>query len=114
MAFSTDGRYLLTQCNNAFWTLYLWTWEKGKPISQMEVMPMAEKEKIAKSASLLALNETQTMVTHVSFNPKDESLICISGARLFKVLRLTDGNFKPINSARLDAKVLIRLIINSD
>jgi len=71
VAFSNDGKLLLTQGGAPNWQLTLWSWEKAKVI-----------------ASVRTTTESTARVNRADFNPFDSSLICASGVGLIKVRKL--------------------------
>jgi len=79
IAFSPDSKLLITQGGAPDWTLCYWSWEKAKIIA------------FAKTS-----NSQNTAIYQCSFNPQDNSLVCISGSGLFKMLRCTEGTLKPL------------------
>ena len=83
MAFSPDSKHLITQTGSPDWTLYYWSWEKSK---------------IMAFAKITANSQTNASVTQVSFNPQDNSQICVSGNSILKLYRYTDGILKNTNN----------------
>lgn len=79
VAFSPDSKLLITQGGAPDWTLCYWSWEKAKVI-----------------ASVKASNSQTTAIHQCSFNPQDNTLVCISGNGLFRMLRCTEGTMKPL------------------
>ena len=80
IAFSSDSKFLLAQGGVPDWTLVCWHWEKGKQIGAI---------KTSNPSSSLPL-------FHLSFNPLDPSLACVSGQGLLKLLRCTESAIKPL------------------
>ncbi|KAG9354407.1 hypothetical protein JZ751_001116, partial [Albula glossodonta] len=85
MAFSHDSKYLIGQSGPPDWTLYYWLWQKQKVL-----------------ATLNTAGPTNT-VYKVSFNPQDNTQICVSGSGVFKLIRYADGTLKQFNSLKYEA-----------
>ncbi|XP_066865808.1 cilia- and flagella-associated protein 57 isoform X1 [Kogia breviceps] len=82
MAFSPDSKYLLTQTSPPESNLVYWLWEKQK---------------------IMAIVRTDTQnnaVYQVSFNPQDNTQICVTGNGMFKLLRFAEGTLKQTNFQR--------------
>ncbi|XP_006886680.1 PREDICTED: WD repeat-containing protein 65 [Elephantulus edwardii] len=82
MAFSPDSKYLLAQTSTPESNLVYWLWEKQK---------------------VMAIVRTDTQnnaVYQVSFNPKDNTQVCVTGNGIFKILRFTEGTLKQTNFQR--------------
>ncbi|TKC38954.1 hypothetical protein EI555_020958 [Monodon monoceros] len=82
MAFSPDSKYLLTQTSPPESNLVYWLWEKQK---------------------VMAIVRTDTQnnaVYQVSFNPQDNTQICVTGNGMFKLLRFAEGTLKQTNFQR--------------
>lgn len=77
LAFSPDSKYLIAQSRAPDWMLVLWSWEKAKQMAQLRTSSMATFP-----------------IYQVSFNPRDNTQICVSGNQIFKLFRYTDGNLK--------------------
>lgn len=87
MAFSSDSKHLITQTGAPDWTLHYWSWEKSKIMAFVKV-----------TANLQA-NAT---VAQVSFNPTDNSQICVVGNTVLKLYRYADGLLKNYMSLKQD------------
>lgn len=106
MAFSSDGKYLITQFNNQVWSLHLWVWEKSKSIGHLDIVLLYDKDRGIKPNMLnYSLPEYQSLVTHVDFSPKDDSIISLSGKSIIKILKYQEGNFKSLFTFKSDLKV---------
>uniref|UniRef100_A0A2K6FMU8 Cilia and flagella associated protein 57 n=1 Tax=Propithecus coquereli TaxID=379532 RepID=A0A2K6FMU8_PROCO len=82
MAFSPDSKYLLTQTSPPESNLVYWLWEKQK---------------------VMAIVRTDTQnnpVYQVSFNPQDNTQVCVTGHGMFKLLRFAEGTLKQTNFQR--------------
>ncbi|XP_032349913.1 cilia- and flagella-associated protein 57 isoform X3 [Camelus ferus] len=82
MAFSPDSKYLLTQTSPPESNLVYWLWEKQK---------------------VMAIFRTDTQnnaVYQVSFNPQDNTQVCVTGNGMFKLLRFAEGTLKQTNFQR--------------
>ncbi|KAK7162706.1 hypothetical protein R3I93_006907 [Phoxinus phoxinus] len=84
MAFSPDSKYLIGQAGGPDWTLFLWMWEKKK---------------------LMATVKTSTSgpISQVSFNPQDNTQICVSGNGVFKIFRYAGETLKQSSTFKTDA-----------
>nr|XP_012631296.1 cilia- and flagella-associated protein 57 isoform X1 [Microcebus murinus] len=82
MAFSPDSKYLLTQSSPPESNLVYWLWEKQK---------------------VMAIVRTDTQnnpIYQVSFNPQDNTQVCVTGHGIFKLLRFAEGTLKQTNFLR--------------
>eukprot|EP00051_Salpingoeca_urceolata_P005695 m.76025 g.76025 ORF g.76025 m.76025 type:complete len:1203 (+) comp14501_c0_seq2:245-3853(+) len=86
IAFSPDSKYLVTQGGAPDWTLHYWTWEKSKG-----------PEAVTRSSL-----QADTPVYHVSFNPQDNTHICVTGQGIFKLFRYVEGNLKQLAFTKLE------------
>ncbi|KAG1932003.1 cilia- and flagella-associated protein 57 [Pimephales promelas] len=83
MAFSPDSKYLIGQAGGPDWTLFLWMWEKKK---LMATVKMA----------------TSGPINQVSFNPQDNTQICVSGNGVFKIFRYAGETLKQSSTFKTD------------
>jgi hypothetical protein len=81
LMFSSDSKYLLTQCGAPDYTLIYWSWEKGKVMASIDIKPTTG-------------SQTNTTVNQVSFNPQDNTQICVVGHGIFKMFRYNDSTLK--------------------
>lgn len=77
LAFSPDSKYLVSQGGRPDWTLLYWTWEKAKVMA------------VTKST-----NQMNSPVYQVTFNPQDNTQLCVVGNGIFKLFRYSEGNLK--------------------
>lgn len=78
LAFSPDSKYLVAQGGRPDWTLLYWTWEKSKVM-----------------ASTKTTNpQTNSPIYQVTFNPQDNTQLCVVGNGIFKLFRYSEGNLK--------------------
>ncbi|XP_006813560.1 cilia- and flagella-associated protein 57-like [Saccoglossus kowalevskii] len=77
LAFSPDSKYLIAQGGKPDWTLLYWTWEKSK------VMAVTK-----------TTNPQNNDVYQVTFNPQDNTQLCVVGNGIFKLFRYSEGNLK--------------------
>ncbi|XP_076829140.1 cilia and flagella associated protein 57 [Brachyhypopomus gauderio] len=85
MAFSPDSKYLLGQTGGPEWTLFYWVWEKHKVIATV------------KTSNIGPINQ-------VSFNPQDNTQICVSGNGVLKLFRYAEGALKQSNLMKVDSQ----------
>ncbi|KAM9501173.1 cilia- and flagella-associated protein 57 [Clarias gariepinus] len=88
MAFSSDSKYLLGQGGGPDWTLFYWMWEKNRVMATVK-------------------STNSGPVYQVSFNPQDNTQICVSGYGTFKLFRYVDGALKQTNSAKLETQNIL-------
>ena len=81
LAFSPDSKGLLTHGGAPDWTLVYWLWEKAKVGA------------VSKSSN------AQNAVYQVSFNPVDNTVVCVTGDGICRFLRITDQTLKPLPGA---------------
>ncbi|CCW70469.1 unnamed protein product [Phytomonas sp. Hart1] len=108
MAFSTDGRHLVTQGGGPSWNLYYWNWERSKPLATISLSFMANSTKMthkhkgkgglgltgdSKSGGPASKSSSPSppLVTHVSICPNDAVTIAVSGMNFICLYRYTDG-----------------------
>ncbi|XP_048019038.1 cilia- and flagella-associated protein 57 [Megalobrama amblycephala] len=85
MAFSPDSKYLIGQAGGPDWTLFLWMWEKKKVMATV---------KTSNSGS----------INQVSFNPQDNTQICVSGNGVFKIFRFAGETLKQSSTFKTDSQ----------
>ncbi|KAA0718887.1 Cilia- and flagella-associated protein 57 [Triplophysa tibetana] len=85
MAFSPDSKYLIGQAGGPDWTLFLWMWEKQKVMATVKT------------------SSTGT-ITQVSFNPQDNTQICVSGNGVFKIFRYSGEVLKQSSTFKPDSQ----------
>uniref|UniRef100_W5MH82 Cilia- and flagella-associated protein 57 n=1 Tax=Lepisosteus oculatus TaxID=7918 RepID=W5MH82_LEPOC len=85
MAFSPDSKYLIGQSGAPDWTLFYWMWEKQKVMATVKT------------------GTTTNPISQVSFNPQDNTQICVSGNGVFKLFRYAEGTLKQSNFQKLEA-----------
>ncbi|KAL1279856.1 hypothetical protein QQF64_014456 [Cirrhinus molitorella] len=83
MAFSPDSKYLISQAGGPDWTLFLWMWEKKKVMATVKT-------------------STDGPIHQVSFNPQDNTQICVSGTGVFKIFRYAGETLKQSNTFKTD------------
>ncbi|XP_071118876.1 cilia- and flagella-associated protein 57-like [Haliotis cracherodii] len=86
LAFSPDSKYLVAQGGKPDWTLLYWTWEKSK------VMATAKTSNPQNTAD----------VYQVSFNPQDNTQLCVIGNGIFRHFRYSEGNLKPFPFQKME------------
>ncbi|XP_025276247.3 cilia- and flagella-associated protein 57 isoform X9 [Canis lupus familiaris] len=82
MAFSPDSKYLLAQTSPPESNLVYWLWEKQKVMA------------------IVRTDSQNNAVYQVSFNPQDNTQVCVTGNGMFKLLRFAEGTLKQINFQR--------------
>jgi WD40 repeat protein len=88
MAFSNDSKNLITQGAGPDWTLLYWTWEKSKIMASTRVTSVAQPS---------------STVTQVSFNPQDNTQLCVIGNGIYKMFRYADGTLKNYSTLKQEA-----------
>jgi WD40 repeat protein len=77
VSFSPDSKYVIAQGGSPDWTLVYWGWEKAKLM-----------------ATIKTTNQQDSPIHQVSFNPRDNTSICVIGEGIYKQFRYTEGNLK--------------------
>lgn len=77
LAFSPDSKYLITQGGRPDWTLLYWTWEKAKVL-----------------AFTKSTNQQNSPIYQVTFNPQDNTQVCVTGHGIFKLFRYSESSLK--------------------
>lgn len=90
MSFSPDSKHLITQTTAPDWSIYYWSWEKSKIMASYKVIQQQN-------------SGNQSSVSQVSFNPQDNSQICVVGNGIFKMFRYADGILKNYLSLKQEA-----------
>eukprot|EP00756_Hemistasia_phaeocysticola_P009945 Hpha_TRINITY_DN14971_c5_g7::TRINITY_DN14971_c5_g7_i1::g.143967::m.143967 len=85
LAFSHDGRHLVTQGGAPGWNVVFWTWDRSKFLAMTCV---ANDKELARS--------DKYHINCVSVNPTDSQHICVSGNGVFKFLKYTDSQLKVV------------------
>ncbi|CAD2221518.1 hypothetical protein ADEAN_000905000 [Angomonas deanei] len=109
LAFSADGRHLVTQGGAPEWNMYYWNWERSKPLA---IVPLASMRSMAEVGAGTTAAEDLTsqlvstsfsrhvrsangsgeqLVTAVSVCPSDPLLVTVSGIGMMRYYRYTDG-----------------------
>ncbi|KAL0966818.1 hypothetical protein UPYG_G00300520 [Umbra pygmaea] len=89
MAFSPDSKYLIGQAGAPDWTLFYWMWEKQKVMA------------------LVKTTNPTNPINQVSFNPQDNTQVCVSGNRVFKLLRYAEGVLKQSSILKLESQNIL-------
>jgi len=77
LAFSPDSKYLVSQGARPDWTLLYWAWEKSKVLANIRTSTNVSNE-----------------VYQVSFNPNDNTQVCVVGNAIFKIYKYHDQNMR--------------------
>ncbi|KAJ8306471.1 hypothetical protein KUTeg_017016 [Tegillarca granosa] len=86
LAFSPDSKYLVAQGGKPDYTLLYWTWEKSKVMA------------VTKTSN----PQTNPPVYQVTFNPQDNTQLCVVGNGIFKNFRYSEGNLKTFNFQKME------------
>eukprot|EP01065_Artemidia_motanka_P053301 TRINITY_DN985_c0_g2_i1.p1 TRINITY_DN985_c0_g2~~TRINITY_DN985_c0_g2_i1.p1 ORF type:complete len:1226 (+),score=563.45 TRINITY_DN985_c0_g2_i1:55-3678(+) len=84
MAFSADGKVLVTQGGAPEWSLVYWSWDRSKAVAW-----------VSSATDKTAAAQDKHHITAVSVSPKDSTLLCVSGNGVFRFFRLQEGQLKP-------------------
>ncbi|XP_072430665.1 cilia- and flagella-associated protein 57 isoform X1 [Chiloscyllium punctatum] len=84
IAFSPDSKYLIAQSGKPDWTLIYWLWKKQKIIGVMKT------------------TTNTNPIYQISFNPQDNTQLCVVGDGVLKLLRYSDGNLKQTNFQKFE------------
>uniref|UniRef100_A0A8C4Z5Q7 EML-like second beta-propeller domain-containing protein n=1 Tax=Gadus morhua TaxID=8049 RepID=A0A8C4Z5Q7_GADMO len=82
MAFSPNSKYLVGQSGGPTWTLVLWLWERQKVLATVS-------------------SSDGDPVSQVSFNPLDDTQLCVSGPGLVCLLNYREGVLKRQSPAKV-------------
>ncbi|TPX74759.1 hypothetical protein CcCBS67573_g03970 [Chytriomyces confervae] len=116
MAFSTDGKYIITQSGAPDWTMYYWTWEKTKLMASVKTANVPGERYGVSNVVAAALspggpapattkeNMMGNVVYQVSFNPNDNTQLCVVGNGIFKLFRYSEGSLKLSLFQKFEAK----------
>uniref|UniRef100_A0A668W0X1 EML-like second beta-propeller domain-containing protein n=1 Tax=Oreochromis aureus TaxID=47969 RepID=A0A668W0X1_OREAU len=85
IAFSPDSKYLIGLTEGPEWMLILWLWEKHKLLATLKT------------------TNTNNPVTQVSFNPYNNTQLCVSGTGVFKLFRYSEGALKQSSVAKVES-----------
>ncbi|XP_070706449.1 cilia- and flagella-associated protein 57 [Pempheris klunzingeri] len=85
MAFSPDSKYLIGQTGDPEWMLIFWLWEKHKVLATVKS------------------SNSNNPVTQVSFNPHNNTQLCVSGAGVFKLFRYSEGALKQSSFSKVES-----------
>lgn len=85
VAFSPDSKYLIGQAGGPDWTLFLWMWEKKKVMATVKT-------------------SNSGPINQVSFNPQDNTQICVSGSGVFKIFRYAGETLKQSSTFKTDVQ----------
>jgi WD40 repeat protein len=98
LMFSSDSKYLLTQCGAPDYTLIYWSWEKGKVMASIDVKPTTGPQTNTTvnqvNFVLISFYFHVKIFFKVSFNPQDNTQMCVVGHGLFKMFRYNDSTLK--------------------
>ncbi|KAK3506828.1 hypothetical protein QTP70_029069, partial [Hemibagrus guttatus] len=83
MAFSADSEYLLGQAGGPSWTLYCWQWKKNKLVAAVQI-------------------KTRGDISQVSFNPQDDTKVCVTGKRVFRIYEFKNGALGMMDSYNVE------------
>ncbi|KAK3612310.1 hypothetical protein CHS0354_011028 [Potamilus streckersoni] len=106
LAFSPDSKYLVAQSGKPDYTLLYWTWEKSKVMA------------VTKTSN----PQGTQPVYQVTFNPQDNTQLCVTGHGIFKHFRYSEGNLKTFNFQKMEPQNYLchawvseeRLVIGTD
>lgn len=120
MAFSSCSKYILVQTGPPNWTLYYWSWERAKLMASMKTISHFSPNSIpvntdialspsmggpiSNASNIFAPNTFQ--ITQVSFNPNDNSQVCVIGNDVFKLLKYQEGVLKFLQIPKIDTRVI--------
>lgn len=79
LAFSADGKVLLSQGGGPDWALISWQWEKGKPLQTARVS-----------------TQSSSQIHQVSFCPVDPSVVCVTGNGVLRFLKAENTEFRTV------------------
>lgn len=86
IAFSPDSKYLVALSGSPEWQIIFWMWEKQKVMASVRA------------------DSQNSPIYQVSFNPHDNTQICVTGNGVFKLFRYVEGNLRQTNFQKVDAQ----------
>ena len=86
--FSPDSKYLVTLGGGPGWIMHYWAWERSQG-------PLAEIK--------CSLDPT-VPVYRATFNPQDNTHLCVTGQNTLKMYRYSDGNFKQLAFQKIEGQ----------
>lgn len=101
--FSSDGKYVLGQAGDPDWTLYYWSWERTKLMASIKTATNATLSNA--TGQLPASANFGTSVAQVTFNPNDNTHVCVVGNGIIKMFRYQEGAFKPLPVQKVEQRV---------
>uniref|UniRef100_A0A8C6TUU5 Cilia and flagella associated protein 57 n=1 Tax=Neogobius melanostomus TaxID=47308 RepID=A0A8C6TUU5_9GOBI len=85
MAFSPDNKYLIGQTGGPEWVLILWLWEKQKVLATVTT------------------GSSNHLISQVSFNPYNNTQLCVSGSGVLRLFRYTEGSLKQTSYPKVES-----------
>ena len=98
VAFSPDSKYLVTLGGAPSWQMLYWAWEKSQG-------PLA---------SARCSSEADVPVYRVTFNPQDNTNVCVTGQGILKMFRYTEGNIKQLAFQKVEENFLAQTWLPDD
>ncbi|XP_042299839.1 cilia- and flagella-associated protein 57-like, partial [Sceloporus undulatus] len=86
LGFSPDSKYLVAQTGPPDSNLAYWMWEKQRIMA------------------IIRVDTQNNPLYQVSFNPQDNTQVCVTGNGIFKLFRYTEGTLKQTNFLRGEAQ----------
>lgn len=121
MAFSPDSKYLIGQTGPPEWTLIFWLWEKHKVLATVKtsssVNPVNQVSHAWSTitAGVLDGPTRSSSDLQVSFNPLNNTQLCVSGTGVFKLFRYAEGFLKQSSVSKVESiKFLSHCWISSE
>ncbi|XP_018422114.1 PREDICTED: cilia- and flagella-associated protein 57 isoform X1 [Nanorana parkeri] len=84
LSFSPDSKYLVAQSGAPEWQIIFWMWEKQKVMATVKA------------------DSQNNPIYQVSFNPNDNTQICVTGHGVFKLFRYVEGNLRQTNFQKVE------------
>ena len=100
MGFSPDSKFFIGQGGGPDWVLVYWHWEKAKIMATAKVSAPANNP--VHQVGHLQYTVIILPCIQVSFNPQDNTQVCVVGDRLFKLFRYSEGNLKQFAFTKAD------------
>eukprot|EP00796_Vickermania_ingenoplastis_P001937 gene1937-1176_t len=119
MAFSADGRHLVTQGGAPGWNLFYWNWERSKPLAAISLSftqgghntnEDSDSRQLEHGGSRATMSQGSVttlttksahqgpqLVTHVEVCPTDPLMLTVSGAGLMRFYQYVDAVLTPIS-----------------
>ncbi|EDQ92382.1 uncharacterized protein MONBRDRAFT_13840 [Monosiga brevicollis MX1] len=88
LVFSPDSKYLVTVGGGPDWMMQYWAWERSHGLM----------------ATVKCSLDPAVPVYRASFNPQDNTQLCVTGKNILKMYRYTEGTFKQLAFPKVEGQ----------